>query len=495
MATFKYKPDKVKYLNIVKTLDETHRKIASDFQEGRTLLPEKIKNLNQLKRELDYLSSNKIEITDDIIRKKSELKEKIRKTEVDINNIKNGRNEIEYYSKTSDILMDYYNLLDNDEDNCDISNNFINLKTDTELLNENNNNDNHSIDELTESTTNEKLIAINKLSQSKRKEKKPTKKRIKNLEEINKNTSKNILTFFSSSKKSNTDISTEKEETNEDEEENDNDIDSETRKNTLINAAINNSVEKVVSNRASLFDMYMSVIDNKYASEKNKSNSIKTCSTCHIEKTLIQSEGLYVCTSCGEVEHVIIESEIPNHKEVGNEKPRTPYKKQTHLAETLNQFQAKESTEIPTKVYNGIVTELKKLKLTNDDLVGMKYSKAKILIKQILKKLRFTTYYEHIPFILSKITNKPAPTISRETEEIIKRMFKQTEEPFSKHCPKDRKNYLNYSYVFHKFFEILEMPEYADCFPLLKSRDKLKKADNSWEKICAELNWPFFPSI
>ena len=74
-------------------------------------------------------------------------------------------------------------------------------------------------------------------------------------------------------------------------------------------------------------------------------------------------------------------------------------------------------------------------------------------------------------------------------------MFKQTEEPFSKHCPKERKNFLNYSYVFHKFFEILDMPEFADCFPLLKSRDKLKKADESWEKICKELNWPFYPSV
>lgn len=495
MATFKYKPDKVKYLNIVKTLDETHRKIASDFQEGRTNLPDKIKTLNDLKKELNFLNSNKIEITDDIIRKKSDLKEKIKKTELEINNIKNGRDEIEYYSKTSDILMDYYNLIDNDEDHNDSSNNFINLKSDTELINTNksniNKNNEEQYDDNTESNNNEKLLAINKISQSKRKEKKPTKKRIKNLEEINKNTSKNILTFFSNKQVPNCEI-TDKTEDNEEDE---NDVDSETRKNTLINSVINNSVEKVVSNRASLFDMYMSVIDNKYASERSKSNSIKICTACKIEKTLIQSEGLYVCTSCGEVEHVIIESEIPNHKEVGNEKPRTPYKKQTHLAETLNQFQAKESTEIPTKVYNGIVIELKKLKLSNDDLVSMKYSKAKILIKQILKKLRFTTYYEHIPFILSKITNKPAPTISRETEEIIKKMFKQTEEPFSKHCPKDRKNYLNYSYVFHKFFEILDMPEYADCFPLLKSRDKLKKADNSWEKICVELNWPFYPSI
>ncbi len=468
MASFKYKTDKVKYLNIVKTLDETHQKIASEFQENRSNLPDKMSKLNELKKELDKLNKKEIEITDDMIRYKSNLKEEIKKYESEIKNIKNGKDEIEYYTKTSEILMDYYNLLDHDEEkNIDA----INIHLDTD------NKQDDIID-----NKNEKLLAINKISQSKRKEKKPTKKRIKNLEDINKNNSKNILTFFSKNniQKEDIDEGTETTEINNDDQYTEQPV---------------NIVEKLVSNRASLFESYMSIIDSKYASDKIKPNYIKTCTNCNIEKTLIQSEGLYVCTQCGEVEHVIIESEIPNHKDAGNEKPRTPYKKQTHLAETLNQFQAKESTEIPNKIYSGIILELKKMKISNDELVDMKYSKAKILIKQILKKLRFTNYYEHIPFILSKITNKPAPTISRETEEIIKKMFKQTEEPFARHCPKDRKNFLNYSYVFHKFFEILDMPEYADCFSLLKSREKLKKADDAWEKICKELNWTFYPSV
>ncbi len=463
MATFKYKPDKVKYLNIVKTLDETHQKFATEFHENRNMLPEKVSKLNELKKELEYFNSNLVEITDEIIRQKANIKDMIRKQEIEIDNIKNGRDEIEYYSKTSDILMDYYNLLDNDDDNIK---NTINISLDN----------NKEFDDNTE--TNEKLQMINKISQTKRKEKKPTKKRIKNMEDISNKNSKNILSFFA-----------KKQDIKENIDDDDNNSVEESE------VPIENKIETVVSNRASLFEMYMSILDKRFACEKTKSGYIKMCNNCNLEKTLIQSEGLYVCTKCGEVEHVIIESEIPNHKESTNEKPRTPYKKQTHLAETLNQFQAKESTEIPPKVYNGIISELKKLKITNDELVVMKYSKAKILIKQLLKKLRFTSYYEHVPFILSKITNKPAPTISRETEEIIKKMFKQTEEPFAKHCPKDRKNYLNYSYVFHKFFEILEMPEFADCFPLLKSRDKLKKADCSWEKICVELNWPFYPSI
>ena len=478
MATFKHKPDKVKYLNIVQTLDELHQNYASSFQENRKNLPDKIKKLDELKKEFDFLSSNKVEISDDIIRKKSSLKELIKNTEKEISEIKKGSDEIDYYTKTGDILMDYYSLIDDSEEELNSDSKCINLKT---LDN----------DEQITSDKNEKLQMINKLSQSKRKEKKPTKKRIKNFEEVNNNNnSKNILEFFSKLKKNNDNLNTNNTDTNNTDtnntdtnntntnntntnntntnntdtnntdinnnEEYDETINTETIRNTQINAQVNTSnVEKIVSNRATLFDLYLSMTDKKYASEKVKRNYIKLCTSCNIEKTFIQSEGFYVCTQCGEVEHVI--TEVPTHKDAENEKPRTPYKKQTHLAETLNQFQAKESTEIPDKVYNGIVNELKKMKLSPEELSEYKYSRAKTIIKQILKKLRFTTFYEHIPFILSKITNKPAPTISRETEELIKKMFKQTEEPFNKHCPKDRKNYLNYAFFFHKIFEILEI--------------------------------------
>jgi hypothetical protein len=380
--------------------------------------------------------------------------------------------------------MDYYDLLDDKTNNDDISGNSkcinLDIKHNSELLLDK---DLHLNDKQIESSEN-KLIQINKLSQSTRKIKKPTKKRIKTtIDTIPPKQTKSILSFFSQQKQEQKKDMSEIQQTTK-----------------ITDSEINTqeqqeqNIVKVVSNRATLNDLYMSIIDKKHISTKTRINYIKLCTVCEIEKTLIQSEGIYVCKKCGEVEHVIIESEIPNHKDAGNEKPRTPYKKQTHLAETLNQFQAKESTEIPNRVYTKILIELKKKKISIDELSSMKYAKAKELIKCILKRLQFSSYYEHIPYILSKLTNKPAPTISRETEEKIKKMFKLSEIAFEKFCPPDRKNYINYSFVFHKFFQILDMIEFAECFPLLKSPDKLKKADQLWEKICEYNNWPFFPS-
>ena len=38
---------------------------------------------------------------------------------------------------------------------------------------------------------------------------------------------------------------------------------------------------------------------------------------------------------------------------------------------------------------------------------------------------------------------------------------------FEKHCPKDRKNFLSYSYCLFKFFQLLGYDEFLDSFTLL----------------------------
>jgi len=74
-------------------------------------------------------------------------------------------------------------------------------------------------------------------------------------------------------------------------------------------------------------------------------------------------------------------------------------------------------------------------------------------------------------------------------------MFREIQQPFQKHCPKYRKNFLSYSYVLHKFIQLLSIDEYLIYFPLLKSREKLYQQDRIWKNICIELGWEFINSI
>ena len=102
---------------------------------------------------------------------------------------------------------------------------------------------------------------------------------------------------------------------------------------------------------------------------------------------------------------------------------------------------------------------------------------------------------ENIEVVINMITGKKAPIITRQCEELLRNMFKEIQVPFMKNCPEERKNFLSYSYVLHKFCELLELDYLLEYFPLLKSREKLQQQDVIWKKITAKLNWEFIPSI
>ena len=191
------------------------------------------------------------------------------------------------------------------------------------------------------------------------------------------------------------------------------------------------------------------------------------CEVCEKEMTFSANEALFFCDGCGHQEFVLIDSDKPSYKDPPREVTYYAYKRINHFNEWLAQFQAKESTEIPEDVFQAILEELRKERITNTE--GIKPAK----IREILKKLKCTNFYEHVPYILNRINGKTAPVMSREVEEKLRFMFKEIQSSFIKHCPKTRSNFLSYSYVLYKFCELLELDNYLQCFPLLKNRDKL----------------------
>lgn len=116
-------------------------------------------------------------------------------------------------------------------------------------------------------------------------------------------------------------------------------------------------------------------------------------------------------------------------------------------------------------------------------------------IKEILKRLKQNKYYEHIPHIINKLNGIPIPHFEPELEEKLRNMFRQIQGSFLRHSPRARKNFMSYSYVLHKFLQLLGRDEYLSAFPLLKSRDKLMLQDQIFQKICEDLNWQFIKSL
>ncbi len=254
-----------------------------------------------------------------------------------------------------------------------------------------------------------------------------------------------------------------------------------------VDILVNYYDETPNSNKATLLNDYLKITNQ--TTNKLSHNAILECPECKTEMTVHQHDGLIVCTSCGRSNDILLDTDKPNYKEpVQTSKNYTAYKRKNHLNERINQFQAKETIDIPPEIYEEIKAEIKKLRLSNDDINHK-------VMRDILKKLGHNKYYEHITHIICFLTSKLPITISREAEHKIDMMFEEIQEPFELFKPKNRKSCLNYNYLMHKFFELLELDEYLIYFPLLKNREKLQEVDATWKKICDYLNWEFIPSV
>ena len=243
------------------------------------------------------------------------------------------------------------------------------------------------------------------------------------------------------------------------------------------------------SNRSELLESYLSTTDKNYINN-NLEQVVQKCNYCNSENiSELLNDGILYCNDCNTIEFILTDNERPSYRDPPKEISYFSYNRINHFNEWINQTQGKETTEIPEEVFDKIYLELKKNKI--DNMATLDYDK----IKSILKKIKINKYYEHIPYILNRITGKINPQLNPELEEKLRNMFKEIQVPFLKHSPQNRKNFLSYSYVLHKFLELLGEDKYLEYFPLLKSREKLHQQEQTWKKICEELGWQFIRSI
>jgi len=245
----------------------------------------------------------------------------------------------------------------------------------------------------------------------------------------------------------------------------------------INNDNINNSVQKYLYN---IDEVFFDI--NKFVTQKD------VCQYCNKGELIpIEHEGILVCKNCGKNIRYLVENEKPSYKEPPKEVCFYAYKRINHFREILAQFQAKETTQIHDDVLQDIENQIKKERISLNEITTKK-------AKEILKKLGYNKYYEHIPFIKDKLGIKP-PIMPPQLEEKLCDLFMDIQGPYAKYCPDDRVNFLNYYYTVYKLCELLNQDEFLPYFPLLKDKEKMIEQDEIWRKICEELDWEFIPTV
>jgi hypothetical protein len=237
-----------------------------------------------------------------------------------------------------------------------------------------------------------------------------------------------------------------------------------------------------------LVQKYLSNIDESFLDMNAFVRDSDICQNCYKGEMIpLDDEGVLICNICAVNIPYLIENEKPSYKEPPKEVCFYAYKKINHFKEILSQFQGKETTQISNDVIDQIQQQIKKERIGLKQLTHYK-------TKEILKKLGFNKYYEHIAFIKNKLGIKP-PVFSPELEDTLCNLFMEIQAPYAKTCPDYRINFLNYYYVLFKFCELLEETQYLHDIPLLKDREKLIEQDETWRKMCVELDWEFIPTV
>ena len=485
---FKNKTKNRNPFNANKTIDAIHNDVLKGFDKNKKHLKNYYHNLDMIKKQILYLRA---EIDKDkAIYNNFNLQEKLwgledeRDRLIDeIDNIENNRDEKEYLLKTGVLLNQYYKIKDNEVPvlvkETEKKGKKKNVKTaKKDVLNWLETNDNENI----------------KYNLKTGKQKIKTKEEVKIENETLLKNDMNNMTKLDTIINTKDDVESIEEKKMLDALEVD--INDSSKKD--INELEEEKIEGVKKNvfesmtKKELYNKYMKIVDKNYVDNDFSNVNGDICEYCNMEMLLNQNAGVLICSNCGIQEQIILDSDKPSYKDPPKEMTSFCYKRINHLNEFLAQFQAKETTDIPDEIYNEILVEIKKERIKN--MATITPDKMRV----ILRKIKRNDYYEHIPYIINQLNGLPPPVISSEVEDIIRNMFKEIQIPFEELRPKvipKRKNFLSYNYVMYKFFELLELDEYLQCFMLLKSRNKLHQQDLIWKHICDALNWQYIPSI
>jgi BMFP domain-containing protein YqiC len=307
MSTFRLKPEKLRQHVDIKTLDETHRKKVNDFKKQKDVLPNKRSKLEKLEKKLETVEhkDRSLYTNEDIILR-SKLKTEISKLRDEIYDTEHNVSEIEYYSKSDDILMDYYDIMEHEDDTL--------YENNPELENEKIISESEDPD----SDSNKKkelciLDQLNIIKKSNQKIKATVRKKKFKSTDPSKNSIFNYL-----------EIETKDEEKEEDS-------------------------NKSCNNKAELYEQYVLLNDNKRYSNIKKDQIFDiSCEECNKDKVLLQAAGGYVCQDCGSFDMLVIESEngCGEGGGGGDCKAGYPYKRKNHFSESKSRV----SVYIYTKI-------------------------------------------------------------------------------------------------------------------------------------------------
>jgi hypothetical protein len=261
----------------------------------------------------------------------------------------------------------------------------------------------------------------------------------------------------------------------------------------------NDALNRGVHNEDMLVDEFQALVEHRNPTIVPITQDV--CRACKLPMKLTQ-ESRMACPKCGACVMYLDATSFSMAYGDEVEFTKFTYRRENHFQECMNQFQAKQTTELSNATLMQVLQVLQEQHhVTKPD--DIKICMMRPTLKELDKRKRagtlaagmnFRKLYEHYMLIYTRLSGKPPPRLTPEQESNMKMLFRAIQMPFEKHRPADRTNFLSYNYCLFKFCQLLGYDTFLCYFSLLKCDDKLLKCDDIMKKIFKDLGWTWIPT-
>jgi len=240
--------------------------------------------------------------------------------------------------------------------------------------------------------------------------------------------------------------------------------------------------------RSSIVDEYLTEMQR--APPKVAMATRDECPRCDGEKRpllLCAKRSVMCCSACGySVTYLDATSSTTSFDET-IEFSQYSYKRVNHFLSYLSLVQGKEAHRVPDSILDAVMADL-----YHRHGVRATEEITQRRVRESLRHLRLRKAYDHVAQVTSRLSGRRSGRVPPHVEEQLRNMFLQMQPAFARHAPKWRTNFLSYTYVIYRLFQILNLTHMLDGIVLLKSRPKLEANDAIFRKMCVDLGWPIF---
>lgn len=248
-----------------------------------------------------------------------------------------------------------------------------------------------------------------------------------------------------------------------------------------------------------IIDKYLNIIkDYVKIEENNKKPTHKyiSCINCDNKKDFdIIDNSIYICTKCFAQQTVLKYNSSYNDIDRINISSKYMYDRKVHFRDCIKQYQGKQNSTIPEKVYLELTNELEKhhilLDNPNKEIKFKNVTKNHVLL--FLKELGYANHYENVHLIHFILTGKKPHDISNLEDKLLDDFDILTDLYDKEYKDINRKNFINTQYVLYQLLQRHKYKCNKEEFIILKTIDRKFFHDEVCQHLFENLGWNHTP--